>query len=134
MLALSHTLIGGAAGGLVENVPLAFVLGVVLHFVADKTVHYFPKSLKNKTIVGFIDWLISAALIYLFYLKGVSLAVIAGAAGGLLVDVILIPIKPIRESKIGAWHIARQTHIRNYWYLLKDIGAILISTFIIWSI
>lgn len=130
MLALTHTVMGAAVGSIITGAPASFVSGVTLHLITDKIHHYFPNGMLNKRILAGVDWVVSAILLVFLYQKGFSLPVLLGGLGGLAVDVILIPIDPIRKSALGEWHVKRQHHKRNPWYLLLDLGLILFSLFI----
>jgi hypothetical protein len=127
MLALTHAVIGSAAGELVENPSLAFLSGVVLHFIFDKVPHYFPKRFRYKEEIAVLDWLLSAVFVWFLFYFHFSAVAIRGAIGGFSVDVVLIPIPMIRNSFIGRWHINRQTHIHKLYQISLDILFIAIA-------
>jgi len=96
-----HAIIGAAAGTLTGNIWLAFLFGLVSHFVADFTPHIEPKFLvKKDPITGAKKW---SPWLYVFVMAEILLTIyiiytlrrapnfnmiIAGAIGGLAPDFI----------------------------------------------
>lgn len=138
MMVLTHAFTGAAGGAILEDPILAFILGVVIHLVIDKIPHLLPENkrarLQNQALDGILTVL---ALGYIYYLS-VSMgqiSILAGALGGVSVDVFFVVIagifKPLYESRVRIWHETRQTHRENYWYILTDFVIIGISLMVL---
>lgn len=125
MLSINHTLIGTSAGKLIGNSPIAFLLGIILHFIFDKVPHFWPQKFRDKKIMLGIDTLIAIVIIILSFQYSKSAG--WGALGGESVDALLIFIKPLRLSKIGHWHSERQPHKTNPLFLFTDIIVIVLT-------
>ncbi len=127
MLSINHTLIGASAGKIIGNPIIAFLTGILLHFIFDKVPHYWPNNKKSQDRIIFLDATISTIILILLCYYQYSFGTILGAVGGLIVDTSLVLIKKFRNSKIGLWHTQRQPHKTNRIYLLVDIIIILLN-------
>jgi uncharacterized membrane protein YeiH len=133
MMVLSHTLIGAAAGEMINQPVTAFFLMVFFHLLMDKVPHFWPKKGTWGKEFAIVD-IFSAGLVLLSILifqPPSFVSVFAGAFGGILVDVIFVGIPIVKKSKYGQWQHNRQPHSHQLKYLLTDLAAIL-TGLIIW--
>lgn len=122
MMQTSHYSSGALVGKFIPNPALAFVAGVILHFVIDKVPHFWPKDNKAKLIFTAIDYFIAVvmiALVFLFF-KGNITNMLWGFAGSAIVDILLVGT-PLHKTKLGQWHTNRQPHHVGIGYLATDI-------------
>jgi len=96
-----HAIIGAAAGTLTGNLWLAFLFGLISHFLADATPHVEPKFLvKKDPITGVKKWspwlyvfvafefIVTVFVLYSFRHRLDYALILAGALGGLFPDFI----------------------------------------------
>jgi len=109
MLFTPHTLIGGAIGAEVNNVPLAFVLGFISHFILDFIPHFDTTdngkfTLRQNLIIG-IDLLLGGYLLLHYWSSlDYSPAFFFGALGAITPDLLdIVPFwnKSFRKTKFG---------------------------------
>jgi hypothetical protein len=127
VLSLTHASAGALAGAFITNPVVAFGAGVVIHLVMDKIPHFWPKEKIYQDKLINIDTLISTLfLIALFiYPESRSASIIAGALGGVMVDLYLVIIMK-QKGKIAEWHTKRQYHHQEPIWLLTDIAIFII--------
>lgn len=123
MMQITHLVTGAAVGSLTLNSFLAFLAGIVMHFVVDKIPHYWPASKKGKALQVVIDHSTTYLIFALMLVFEIgTMAIWAGILGSLLVDIVLsIPI--FFKSSLGKWHRDRQPHSVRYRALITD-GAL----------
>lgn len=128
MMQISHAATGAAVGKFAPNPLIAFLLGILIHFLIDKIPHWWPASKKQQFVIIIVDYVVTAMVIGLFfYFKTPTQNMIWGMAGSLVVDPILVGIPVVYKSKIGQWHTNRQPHIQNPWSFATDLVAIALS-------
>lgn len=100
MTIVPHVIIGAAAGSLTDNIWLAFLLGLISHFLADFTPHVEPNHLVSKDPDGTKKWspwlyvfitleiIFSIFILYLWRDRADFKFMLAGALGGLFPDFI----------------------------------------------
>lgn len=89
----------------------------------DKIPHYWPRADKEKLIFTAMDYVVATIMIVLvfIFLKGNITNMLWGFAGSAIVDILLVGVKPLHETKIGQWHTNRQPHHIEIDYLATDI-------------
>lgn len=118
---ISHAATGAAVGKFIPNPFLAFVAGILIHFIIDKIPHFWPESKKGKTIFVVLDYAVTYAVVIWLLIKGVgNLNIWMGVAGSLMVDNVIIGIPQIFRSKLGRWHTNRQPHQTKLISLFAD--------------
>lgn len=128
MLSTTHTLVGAAIGKSTGNPALSFFLGVISHFILDKVPHFWPWKKTKRLEEGLLDWFFVGLIIIYILLSPMQYktAVISGAFGGLIVDIVLVGIPQVRKSKVGKWHNHRQPHHRKgLQYFMADLSLII---------
>lgn len=122
MMNITHASTGAAVGKFIPNPFLAFLAGILVHFAVDKIPHLWPKTKKGKTILVVLDHTVAYVVFLLAcYFKWGTPSMLAGAAGSLLVDIVIIGIPPIFKGPIGKWHTNRQPHHSEPIWLLTDL-------------
>jgi hypothetical protein len=125
MLSLTHASVGAVAGEFIPNPLLAFLVGIILHFIFDKIPHFWPKESSKKGLIIVLDTIFSVLFIislFFFPIKNQA-SVIAGAAGGVSVDFYFVLIMR-SQGKWAQWHTNRQHHMTNPWWLLTDVSIL----------
>ena len=109
MLFTPHTLIGGAIGMEVDNLPTAFVIGVISHFVLDFIPHFDTtdggKYTFRQNLLIAIDLIVGGSLLLYFWIQsGYNMNFFFGALGGIapdLLDVVPFWKERFRKTKFG---------------------------------
>ena len=141
-----HAIIGAAVGTLTDNIWLAFLFGLVSHFLTDLTPHLEPKFLVVKKSDGTKKWspwlylfviIESAATIYLLYLwrsRPDFNVLLAGALGGLAPDCIAnnpflqkTRNKPIFKQFFWFHDTIHQELANNLWPVSLSIEVLLLG-------
>lgn len=132
MMQITHAATAAALGTQTDNIYLAFIGGIVLHFIIDRIPHFWregDKSLGAKILV--VDYSLTIGFIaYLYYFLQIrSLAVYAAIGGALVIDIILVGI--FFKTKAGQWHKKMQPHKTeiNGWAMLETaiVGIIVLA-------
>jgi hypothetical protein len=133
MMSLTHASAGALAGEFIPNPYLAFLAGVVIHFIMDKIPHFWPKTKKNKDIQIAIDTALSALFILGLFLYPAtrSASMIAGAIGGVSVDLYFVLIKR-GKGKLAEWHTNRQYHHAEPIWILTDVSLFACLVALMW--
>ncbi len=133
MMSLTHAPAGALAGRFIPNPFLAFLAGVILHFIMDKIPHFWPKRKKNKNIQIAIDTIFSAMFIIGLYLFPATrnTSMIVGALGGVSVDFYFILIMRTK-GRLAEWHTNRQYHHAEPIWLLTDALLFVSLTVLLW--
>jgi hypothetical protein len=96
-----HALIGAASSTFTSNIWLAFLFGVISHFIGDAVPHLEPNSLVTKTSTGEKKWApglyvyVAAEILFTIWLisfvrhRPDFYLIVAGVIGGLLPDMIV---------------------------------------------
>ncbi len=121
-----HATSGAYIGELVHNPVLAFLMGVISHFILDFIPHDDSKFTKDNKLrlffVGLIDGLI--AVFYLFMLRSridlFSLSIMAGVAGAVIPDIPWLIYKLFNAKRLeGYYNFHKIFHRKkiniNYW-------------------
>jgi len=138
MTGATHTAVGGAVGMFIPNPFLAFFAGVLSHFLIDKIPHFWPSTIKRQNLMIVVDGFLSASLLVLFFFTPIinKESILAGAFGGMLVDLILVIapkfIKVFNKNLIRVWHEERQTHFQNFSWALVDGFMVIIALGVIY--
>lgn len=120
---LTHATTGAAIGYLVGSPFLAFIFAIIFHLIIDKIPHFWPKSQKSKVYYVTINYIVLIGiLIYILSIHNNQIGIIFGAIGGLIVDIILVMTPLFNKSKLSIWHNKRQIHLRDFRYVLIDLG------------
>jgi hypothetical protein len=121
MLTLTHVITGAALGQRVDNIFIAFLLGIILHLILDKVPHFWPEQKKHNGIILIVDGVLTTAfLIFLLFLPSKNpFGLLAGALGGAIVDAFFV-LTPLRNTKVGVWHSKRQDHRGNIFFYATD--------------
>jgi hypothetical protein len=143
MIISVHFLAGGIAGEALGNPAMAFLLGIVLHFVLDAIPH-FDNLLKNgkwnykQVIFTTLDILATVALV-MFYLKPeytFTNSVLWGAFGGVLPDLLdNIPFLTVRNTKLGKPFHRFHNFIHSKtpdWIVGSLTQIVIVILFVIW--
>ena len=113
MIVAVHTFAGGVAGEMIDNAPLAFLLGLVLHFLFDAIPHFDNTSNSKwdwkQIAFTTADFVLAFILIFFVAKQPLALSFIKtpffwGAFGGFLPDLIdNVPFwsGPFRRSTFG---------------------------------
>ena len=132
MMQITHASTGAAVGKFIPNPILAFIAGIIVHFIIDKIPHFWPETSRGKTILVVVDHTFTYALfLAACFFKVGTTSMLYGAAGSLVVDIVIIGIPPIFKGKIGRWHTNRQPHILNPISMVTDVLVTLIGIFIL---
>lgn len=133
MTSFTHIAIAGAIGERIQNPLLAFLAGVLSHFILDKVPHYWPESDKAKGYIIGGDTIFSALLLTGIYFVPSSnhLGLFFGALGGASVDTIFVLIMR-SKGKLAEWHTNRQLHRTAPIWLVTDIALSNLGLFAIW--
>lgn len=110
MLAANHTVVAGVVGSYFGNPFLAFLIGIIIHFILDAVPHYDTtdngKITFRQMVLVIVDFLIG--LFIVFYIMHVKLSFgspfVWGAIGGNLPDIFdNVPFwnENFRRTKIG---------------------------------
>jgi len=135
MIILTHTLAGAAIGAKVNNAPVAFLLGMVSHFILDAIPHFDQGTIINPfgdkdvkwpkwvywTLV--LDVIVTLFIFFLLKNRPDFHILIWGAVGGISVDVLEnFPWKTLKTlpifKQIGWLH--HKVHFNlptNKWYI-----------------
>jgi len=101
MTIVPHAIVGASTAVFTNNIYIAFLLGVVGHFVTDALPHWEPKSLVIRTADGRKDWspglfvfagvefLLTILFLILFVHRADFYFLVSGAFGALLPDMIV---------------------------------------------
>lgn len=109
MLFTPHTLLGGAIGMEVNNIPLAFILGFISHFILDFIPHFDTTdngkfTLRQNLIIG-IDLMIGGFLLWHYWSTlDFNMVFFFGALGAIAPDLLdIVPFwnKDFRKTKFG---------------------------------
>lgn len=132
MLTLNHVLVGAVAGEFVESSPISFLIGGFVHFLMDKIPHFWPEDKKAKGLMIVIDWTLSLGTLAYFWFSPLPKSVFWGGFGGMLVDLVLVGVPWIYNSKVGQWHSKRQPHKTELIYWVGDFLVIGLSLLLLW--
>jgi hypothetical protein len=122
MMQITHAASAAALGTQVQNIYLAFIGGILIHFLIDKIPHYWPHTKKGKKIMIFLDHSITYAVFgFLVFFNQLSGPIIAAVLGALMVDLILVGVPLLYRGPVGQWHTKRQLHNIRYPYLATDL-------------
>ena len=148
MIAFPHMVVGAILGDLISNYPLAFLAGLASHFIFDAIPHleissFWPDDRRGKPglskgeyIFVFFDVLIGILIVLgIFFLKVENWAILAGAFGAILPDVIdNVPFWSPRLRKIAGFKQFHQFHqfchfglSKKYWIFGLPIYIIIIG-------
>lgn len=138
MLIAAHSIAGGTAGAAIGNPALAFLLGVVLHFILDAIPHYDTtdggKFTLKQILFVLIDGLVGAVLIITLIIRSDNLPTgfIAGAVGGVFPD-ILFNLPKIKEVvvKNSIMNSLERFHSAIQKYDLPPIPGVLVQALVI---
>lgn len=155
MILAPHMMVGGIIGDLVDNIPLALLIGIISHFVFDAIPHletstfksYFgrkegDKLVKAEMIFEVFEIIIGLILIYFFWKNHqYQWPIFFGALGAILPD--LIDNVPFWSWKLRKYPIFKQTHWLHenlhfdlkprYWYLgLPVYIVIILALIMVW--
>lgn len=141
-----HAIIGAAAGTLTGNIWLAFLFGVLSHFLADATPHLEPKFLVIKEPDGTKKWsiwlfvfvaiefILTILILFLFRQRADFSIILIGALGGLAPDFIAnnpflqkYRQTPILRPIFQFHDIIHQELPNNLWVISLMIELILIG-------
>jgi hypothetical protein len=121
MMQITHASTGAAVGKFIPNPLIAFIVGIIIHFVVDRIPHLWPETKRGKMILVVLDHTITYTIfLACWYFKIGTASMIAGAAGSLLVDIVIIAIPQIYKGPIGKWHTERQPHHSELIWVLTD--------------
>ena len=111
MLIAAHSIVAGYVGEEIGNPFLAFLVGIIIHFILDLVPHYDTTdkgkfTFRQILLIG-IDGIVAILLLY-YILKdnNYNLSYIAGVIGGILPDLLdNVPLwkKRFRKTKFGKW-------------------------------
>jgi hypothetical protein len=123
MMATTHVLAGAGIGEIITNPYLSFVTAVITHFIIDKIPHFWPAKYKDQVLLNVFDWTVAAIIILLFlgYPIDNQSSILAGALGGVAVDIVLVGLPYFYNRKVGGWHTGRQLHQREPIFLVTDL-------------
>jgi hypothetical protein len=123
MMQTSHFSSGALVGKLLPNPLLAFISGIILHFLIDKIPHWWPESKHARVVATIVDYLIAIIMliVFIYLFQGSLTNMMWGLAGSAIVDIALVGIPAARRSKIGQWHYTRQPHKTDVYYLWGDV-------------
>jgi len=123
MLATTHVLVGAGTGEVVSNPYLAFVASVIVHFIIDKIPHFWPAKLRDQILLNAVEWTTAFVIFMLLLTSSIpnKSSVLAGALGGVIVDIVLAGLPYFYKRKIGTWHSGRQPHKTEPVYLVTDL-------------
>ena len=146
MIIAAHMLAGGVAGELVHNSVLAFVLGVVLHFLLDAVPHFDnvmddDEKWNYKQVIFTGADIVMTLFLFVLILKlpldtsMLKMPLFWGAVGGILPDILdNVPFwsQRFRQSpwgqKIHRLHeIIQLKEVNPFWGLLTQLVIILAS-------
>lgn len=140
MLISSHTIAAGVVGEYTGNPFLAFLLGIIIHFLLDSIPHYDTtdegKITKRQLILVFGDLVFCLLVIFLFIKPKIEIGspFFWGAFGGILPDILdQTPVLKefFRKSKIGG-HIHKfHENIQKYWKQPNPFWGILIQIILV---
>ena len=129
---ISHAATGAAVGKFMPNPILAFLAGVLVHFVIDKIPHFWPPTKKGKMIQLWLDHGITYIVFALMLIFKIGTPEIqAGIAGSLAVDIVIIGIPWIFRGPVGKWHTNRQPHQTKLASLVTDALVTVIGILIV---
>lgn len=136
MLSATHSLVGASAGKYIPSPILAFFTGILLHFIFDKLPHFWPAQKKYEDMMLFLDTVLTVLIISFFiFFPGLEnrYGIVGGALGGSLVDFFLVLMPYTKKNKLAKWHSDRQTHLRNFRFILNDIVVMALGIVIIFG-
>lgn len=134
MLSSTHSFVGAAAGKYIPNPIVAFIVGILLHFVFDKVPHFWPNQKKYQGVMLILDTIASISIIaFLLFYPDIPNrpGIVGGAMGGAFVDLCLVLTPILNKSKLAKWHSERQTHLRDIKFILNDLVIIAAAIIII---
>jgi len=143
MIISVHFLAGGVIGEAIGNPFLAFLLGIVLHFVLDAIPH-FDNVLKNgkwnyrQVIFTALDAAATAWILFVYLKPDIYLAspLLWGALGGVLPDLFdNIPFLTIRNTKLGKPFHKFHNSIHSKppgWFIGSLTQILVVIFFVIW--
>lgn len=122
MLSITHSVVGGALGAEIGQPFVAYLAGIIAHFIMDKIPHFWPKEKKGQTVVKSVDaFLTVGALVAMLLFYPEAKYIFWGALGGATVDAVLVLTPLETKSKVGLWHTRRQIHKESYLYYATDL-------------
>ena len=123
MMQTSHYTSGALVGKFMPNPILAFLAGIIIHLIIDKIPHWWPETKQEKSKATYIDYLISAVILFIFvyFSKGNLTNLLWGVGGSAIIDILLVGVPFLYKSKVGRWHTGRQIHSHNIKYLWRDV-------------
>lgn len=123
MLQTSHYTSGALVGRFLPGPVSAFLGGILIHLIIDKIPHYWPETKKEKAKLTYIDYLISAVILFIFvyYYQGDLTNLLWGVGGSAVIDIFLVGVPFLYKGKIGRWHSGRQSHLHDIKYLWRDV-------------
>ena len=143
MLLATHSISAGVMGEKLDDPILAFLLGIVLHFVLDAIPHFDTtdagKLTPRQLLLILIDGLIGLMILYLiFHRSEHRISLMAGVAGGILPDLLdNIPLweKQFRKTKFGKlfhhWHdIIQRKKLKPLWGIAVQVLIIILSVYL----
>lgn len=133
MLSLTHASAGALAGEFIPNPYVAFLVGIVLHFIMDKIPHFWPAGRVGKGIVIVLDNIFSILFLLGLYAfpETRNASIIAGALGGVSVDFYFVILMRTR-GKWAEWHTNRQPHRTAPVWFLTDVVLFAGLTVLLW--
>lgn len=135
MMQISHVATGAAVGKFMPNPILAFLAGILIHFIIDKIPHYWPATKKEKTIFVIADYSVAAIVLALFLYYGKDSGnMVYGIAGSVIVDIVIIGVPWIFKSPLGRWHTNRQPHSAQKSIVITDMIAIAVALVLVFGI
>lgn len=133
MLMVTHASVTGAAGLAIGQPAVAFFAGIIIHFLMDKIPHVWPEEKKLQTLFKYGDvFLTTIFIVGLLFIPSDRLpALIAGAFGGIVVDLFLVGLMAEKGSW-AQWHTKRQPHKANFNWLASDLAIFLTGVLLVW--
>ena len=146
MLIASHSLVAGYIGETIGNPIVAFLVGIVIHFILDTVPHYDTtdkgKFTTRQIALIVVDALIALTVFCLILSKrGFNLSFIAGALGGIFPDILdNVPFwrNRFRNTSFGKeFHkIHKAVHRKQpgaFWGILSQLIVITVFTYLLWG-
>lgn len=135
MMQISHAATGAAVGKFAPNPLIAFLLGILIHFLIDKIPHYWPESKITQRNLLIADYIVTVFFILLLFgTHSLTKNMAWGMAGALMTDIVLVGIRPVFVSKVGVWHGKRQPHLEKPYTFWTDLAVIAASVALIFLV
>ena len=134
MMSLTNAAVGAFAGEFIDSPPLAFLAGILLHLIADKIPHLWPKKTADQKTLIITDLVLSSLFILgliFWFPASHHWSVVAGALGGVSVDFFFVILLQ-QQGKWAEWHTNRQPHKSELILLWTDVVLFCISMFALW--